>query len=90
MPSYEFSWRCKWLADEAESIPQMVQKLRQAADELEEMHGAGVVLDNPVRDDYAFLSTEDPAVAERFGFYEVEDPEPEDEEELEPPEEAPD
>lgn len=85
MAVYSYQWRNKWLTAQARSLEDMAGMLRAAADELEAMRAAGVVLqpDSGVADDYATLTTEDPAVARRFGFTEEEDEEaeePEDEE----------
>ena len=74
---YETVWRNKWLTAEARSIEEMVADLRSAASELEAMAKDGVVLDpenlEAVEDDHAFLITEDPVVAAKYGFEVVED-----------------
>ena len=48
----------------------MIQIFKQVAAQLQEMADAGVKLhpDSDVNNDYAILITEDPAVAEKFGF----------------------
>lgn len=75
---FEGLWRAKWTTDGSETIAEMSAKLRAQADYLDEMAAAGVVLSHEVGDDYAFLETNDPAVAEKYGFHE-EDNDDEDE-----------
>jgi hypothetical protein len=69
---FEFVWRNKWLTADAHSLADMADKLDAAANQLREMHRAGVTLANgdDIADDYAYLVTADPVVAERFGFHE--------------------
>jgi hypothetical protein len=70
---YTSIWRNKWLTSSATSLTEMAAMLRGAAENLESMAAAGVRLDTGgMEDDYALLSTEDAAVAQRFGF-ELED-----------------
>jgi hypothetical protein len=71
-------WRAKWTADGAKSVAEIASKLRAEADHLDEMAKAGVELQTEVADDYAFLETADPSVAERFGF-QLTEPDEEDE-----------
>jgi hypothetical protein len=63
-------WRNKWLTADAKTIGEMASKLNEAADQLVEMANAGVVLESSTdgNDDYALLSTTDPAVAKKFGL----------------------
>ena len=72
MGTYRTSWAARWLVDGAESIPEMVQRLREEADDLEAMHHAGICLeeDSAVNDGHAELVTDDPAVAIQFGLEE--------------------
>jgi hypothetical protein len=83
MAIYKQMWRNKWLTAEAKSIAEMSATLRAAADELDGMAAAGIVLDpeSDMESDYADLVTEDPKVAEEFGL--EEDPEEDDEDDLE-------
>jgi hypothetical protein len=72
---YELLWRNKFLTLTASSLEEMAAMLHAASDELAAMHATGkVTLANPdsVGDDYAYLQTTDPEIAERFGFEEVE------------------
>jgi hypothetical protein len=64
-------WRNKWLTSEASSIEEMIQSLRAASDELERMRADGVTLrsDGGTQDDYAFLVTTDPQVAEKYDMH---------------------
>jgi hypothetical protein len=80
-PRYEYFWHNRYLTDNATSIEDMVAGLRSAADELEEMRLAGVRLEDldGIADDWGHLTTDDPQVAERFGF---EEPYDDDEEDL--------
>jgi hypothetical protein len=67
---YEYLWRNKWLTANAKTLDDMIVILRAAADELQAMRDAGVWLEDngSQEDDYAFLYTTDPQVAEKFGF----------------------
>ncbi len=69
---YEALWRNKWLTSEAKTIDEMIESLRAAADQLDEMRKAGVSLEDNggVGDDYATLVTTDPEVAKKFGMEE--------------------
>ncbi|MGP0062735.1 MAG: hypothetical protein ACLQGP_03915 [Isosphaeraceae bacterium] len=69
---YQTLWRNKWLTSEAKTIEEMIASLRAAADHLEEMRRAGVILedDGGIGDDYATLVTTDPEVAKKFGMEE--------------------
>lgn len=68
-------WRNKWLTSNATTIEDMIQLMNSAVDELEAMRKDGVLLDpeGGTSDDYAYLYTQDPAVAKKYGM------EPEDE-----------
>jgi hypothetical protein len=74
---YEFCWRNKWLTSDATSIPKMAGSLQAAADELRAMHAKCVALmpESDMSGDFAYLGTDDPAVAKAFGFEEIEDEE---------------
>lgn len=63
------------MADGAETLGEMTEKILDAAKELDEMRCAGIQLEGAVQNDYAFLVTEAPEVAERFGFTPDEDTE---------------
>ena len=65
---YERLWRNKWLTSDAKTLDEMIVSLRAAADHLEEMRAAGVLLEKSdgVGDDYATLVTTDPEVAKKF------------------------
>ena len=79
--TYELVWRNKWLTAEAKTIQHMIDALQQATDDLRAMKARGVTLhdDGSQQDDFAFLLTDDAAVAEEFGFLPVE-PEADDDE----------
>src|SRR5262249_53891987 len=72
--AYESLWRNKWLTAGGEKIGDMIGYILEAADELRTMQAKGVKLDDDgcQVDDYALLVTDDPAVAEEFGFDEEE------------------
>ena len=74
-PLYESIWRAKWTVDGATTVGEMVEKLVEAGQYLLELEAAGVTVDHAVEDDYAYLLTDDAAVAERFGFTLCEDEE---------------
>ena len=56
----------------AKTIDEMIESLRAAADQLDEMRRAGVILDDSsgMVDDYMTLVTTDPNVASKFGMEE--------------------
>jgi hypothetical protein len=64
-------WRDKWLTAGAESIEQMENRLRQAADELAAMKADGVTLASAsgAADDYAYLITTDSDVAKKYDMH---------------------
>jgi hypothetical protein len=66
-------WRSKGLTDDATSIDEMIAALEAAIVDLRAMRDAGVRVEGSVTDDYAYLITTDPAVAEQFGFHPDED-----------------
>ena len=70
---FEEVWRGKWLGDGAFDLEQLSRKLRAEADRLDKMRFAGVRLRERIDDDWGFLVTDNPAVAERFGMSEVGD-----------------
>jgi len=66
---FRTTWRNKWLTDGAETIADMIAALREAADRLEAMQNDGVEAEcSSAPDDYIFLETSDPAVAEKHGL----------------------
>jgi hypothetical protein len=69
---YETLWRNKCLTSEAKTIDEKIEPLGSAADRLDEMRKAGVILDDSsgIADDYATLVTTDPNVASKFGIEE--------------------
>jgi len=69
---YTFLWRNKWLTANATSFDQMISLLQGAVDDLRQMRARGVafVEDGGASDDYVTFTTDDPAVAEEFGFEE--------------------
>src|SRR5262249_23952241 len=71
---FEYCWRNKWLTASAETIDDMIRLLSEAADELRMLKSRGVTLDDgsDVGSDYATLVTDDPAVAQEFGFEQIE------------------
>jgi hypothetical protein len=82
---YDVIMRGKWIWDghqdadgeaaapPAATVAEMIECLEGRIADLRELQDAGVVLASPVQDDYAFLVTENPAVAERFGFAPVDE-----------------
>ena len=68
-------WRNKFLTVDAQSVEQMAQTLRQAAEQLEAMRADGVTLDpeGGTSDDYAYLVTTDPAIAKKYGMHDEDD-----------------
>jgi len=72
---YHLTWRNKFLTNDAKTIDEMINALDFAVDQLREMRDAGVALDGGAEDDYAVLITNDPKIADRYGFWEVEEEE---------------
>jgi hypothetical protein len=64
---YETIFRSKWLTDGASTPHEMVARLQYWTDRLHALSDAGVTLTGPVQDDYAYLTTTDPAVVRQFG-----------------------
>lgn len=64
---WEKCWRARFVVEDAQTLPELVRALREAAADLEEMANAGIVLGSS-DGDYFFLSTEDRKLADRFGF----------------------
>ena len=64
-------WRNKFLTLEARSMSDMIHMLGDAVDELRQMEADGVVLDpeGGTGDDYAYLVTTDPAIAEKYDMH---------------------
>lgn len=62
------TWRATSLADDAESLDEIIGRLEAEATELRRLRDMGVVLTRPVEDDYAFLGTNDVGVASSEGF----------------------
>lgn len=58
----------KWLYDGSKSIDEMIAALNEQLEELQAMKEAGVTLSDEADNDYAFLTTDDPDAAKRFGF----------------------
>jgi hypothetical protein len=74
---YSRVYLTKYLASGSRTVDEVAARLTAAADELRAMQAAGVIGDaGSAASDYPLLTTDDPQVAERFGF--------------EPPEEADD
>ncbi len=71
MPVYTMFWRNKFLPD-ADTFDELVRVFQDAIEELRTMKEAGVEFER-LGDDYYLLSTEDPEIAERFGFNEETD-----------------
>jgi hypothetical protein len=72
-PLFELLWCRRRLTSGAETINGLIDALQEAADELREMRDAGVDLEPLGSDGHALLLTDDPEVAERFGFEEEEE-----------------
>lgn len=68
---YAMIWRNKWLTAKAKSLEEMITLLGSAANELQEMLDDGVTLstDGGTSDDYAYLSTSDPEIAQKYGMH---------------------
>jgi len=65
-------WRNKFLTIDANSINDMIDHLKKATEELEAMRADGVTLepDGGTADDYAYLVTTDPEIAQKYEMLE--------------------
>ena len=70
---YMTIWRAKWTCDGSDTPLEMAEKLEEQAQYLRALHADGIKLREPMTDDYAFLETEDAAIAEKWGIPEDED-----------------
>lgn len=68
MDEYTGAWRAKGIADEAQSIDEMIKKLEEEVALLKRYRDNGVTLSAPVEDDFAFLTTTNVAFAVKEGF----------------------
>jgi hypothetical protein len=68
---YVTIWRNKWLTAGAKSLEDMIQMLQNSSKTLEAMFNDGVTLDQQggTGDDYAYLVTTDPKVAEKYDMH---------------------
>jgi hypothetical protein len=84
---YLLIWRNKFLTLEAGSLEDMVSSLHEAAATLEHMRKDGVFLDpdGGTADDYAYLVTTDPEVAQKYDMHEEAEFLPDDDEEEDAP-----
>jgi len=70
---YEYLWRNKFITIDAENIDDMISSYEFHLDLLKQFKAAGLQLEEDgVGDDYATFYTTDAALAEKFGFNEVE------------------
>ncbi len=69
---YERCWRNKFLTTEAKTIDDMINIFEEVVKEFKQMKADGITLREDVMggisDDYATLITDDPKVAEKYGF----------------------
>lgn len=68
MITYTGIVRGKFLFDGDTTIEGMIDSLLEQLGDLKAMKEAGIRLSDEVDDDHAFLTTDDPEVAKRFGF----------------------
>lgn len=67
--TYSTVWRNKWLTSEAQSLDDMIENLKEAISDLEDMKQAGVEANfEGAADDYVYLTTYDRKLAKKFGF----------------------
>jgi len=70
MKTYQMVWRNKFMTLDAKNIEDMLDKIRKAGHRLEAMVQDGCVLEGGQEDDYARITTTDPAVAKKYGMTE--------------------
>lgn len=68
MSTYTGILRGKFVFDGDTSIDAMIDSLLDEVNTLRAMKEAGIRLTEEVNDDYAFIETDDPEVAKRFGL----------------------
>jgi len=73
MTLYRQLFRAKGLYDGADTLNEIVIRLRATAEEITRMASDGVILADTVTDDYADFETEDAAIAAKYNFDRVED-----------------
>jgi hypothetical protein len=79
--------RAKWTVDGATTLLEIAEMLEGKAGYYRELAEVPAIsLQHPVEDDYIFLSTEDSAVAEQWGFWEEDWDDDEDWDDSEDPE----
>jgi hypothetical protein len=80
---YVTIWRNKLLTVDAESLPEMIARVRAATELLESMLADGVELDTNggTADDYALLVTSDPSIARKYDMQNEAEMFPEDDDE---------
>jgi hypothetical protein len=68
--SYELIWRNKYLTANATSLDEMIQALQDAAEQLTTLRAKGVTLsaESDMAGDFAYLVTDDPAIANEYDF----------------------
>ena len=65
---YELVLRAKFLMEDQGSLTDIAASIRDFAEYLTELSNAGFVLSEPVKNDYAFVYSDDPKLAQRFGM----------------------
>ena len=73
MTLYRQLFRAKGLYDGADTLNEIVIRLRATAEEITRMASDGVILADTVTDDYADFETEDAVIAAKYNFDRVED-----------------
>ena len=69
MKTFELTWRNKFLTIGAKTGPEIVEQLEAAARKLREIWDTGKVqYAHGADDDYATFTTNDPEIAEKYGF----------------------
>jgi hypothetical protein len=71
--TYELCLRGKGIFDDREDIDGILEALKEHTEYFEALKAKGVTLRQPTDQDYVFLLTDDPEVAEEFDFEEVKD-----------------
>lgn len=70
-PTFESIIRGKWLYDGCANLEEMATRLDAMAVTLRAMHVDGIKVNQVVEDDYAFISTDDAIIAEKYGLHEA-------------------
>jgi hypothetical protein len=71
LPVYEGNLGGKWIYDGCTTIPEMIERLRQAIAHLEDLRQSNLRLQGEVQDDLAVFVTQDPRMGKKHKFQRI-------------------